>query len=153
MRQSKKKETQIEKASKFLRAYFPSREFTAREVLEAAKPKSSPIHDYFDWEDGEAAEKWRLHQARILICSIEVEIDGSAVREYVSPVYVEEDKKVYMSAEKAMRVEDIWNQVLIYAMRDAKTFVAKYSHLKELRSVTKSILEAEKRLKKRGLEI
>src|SRR2546421_688544 len=37
------------------------------DVVDAARPKSSPLHEHFDWDDTDAAEKWRLEQARHLI--------------------------------------------------------------------------------------
>lgn len=42
-------------------------------VAEASDP-ASPLHDYFEWDDSEAARKYRLSQARTLIRSIKVEI-------------------------------------------------------------------------------
>ena len=47
---------------------------TAHAVLDAARPESSPIHDCFDWNDSEAAEKWRLEQARELIRRVKIEL-------------------------------------------------------------------------------
>lgn len=44
-----------------------------RELVEAARPKDSPIHDYFTWDNTEAAEKYRLMEAaRYLLLRIEV---------------------------------------------------------------------------------
>jgi hypothetical protein len=37
------------------------------DVVEAARDPKSPLHSRFEWDDGEAAEKWRLEQARVLI--------------------------------------------------------------------------------------
>lgn len=36
-------------------------------VLEAARDETSPLHDYFDWDDASAAERYRLVQARVLL--------------------------------------------------------------------------------------
>lgn len=43
-------------------------------VLEDARSKKSPLHDQFEWNDGEAAHKYRLEQARTLIRSVRVEV-------------------------------------------------------------------------------
>ncbi len=43
-------------------------------VLEDARSKKSPLHDQFEWNDGEAAHKYRLDQARTLIRSVRVEV-------------------------------------------------------------------------------
>lgn len=36
-------------------------------ILAAAKDVKHPLHDYFDWDDTEAANKWRLQQATSMI--------------------------------------------------------------------------------------
>ena len=43
-------------------------------VLEDARSKKSPLHDQFEWNDGEAAHRFRLDQARTLIRSVRVEV-------------------------------------------------------------------------------
>lgn len=39
----------------------------ALDVVAAARDESSVLHDQFDWDDEEAAEKWRLMQARRIL--------------------------------------------------------------------------------------
>ncbi len=43
---------------------------TPAKVVVAAKPKSSPLHQAFTWDDSEAARKMREHEARQLIRSV-----------------------------------------------------------------------------------
>ena len=40
------------------------------DVIEAAKPKTSPLHNLFDWNNKSAAHKYRVEQARALIRSV-----------------------------------------------------------------------------------
>lgn len=40
---------------------------TPSSVVEDARDPKSPLHECFDWDDGIAAEKWRLAQARNVI--------------------------------------------------------------------------------------
>lgn len=42
-------------------------------VLKDAQSFNSPLHDQFEWDDGNAAQQWRLQQARELIRSVKVE--------------------------------------------------------------------------------
>lgn len=42
-------------------------------VADATSPHS-PLHSYFDWDQSEAAQKWRVHQARLLINRVRVEV-------------------------------------------------------------------------------
>lgn len=53
---------------------------TPRIVLEAARDPANPLHAAFDWDDQEAAEKWRLHQARALIRSVRVVVEERETR-------------------------------------------------------------------------
>src|SRR5690348_11374673 len=99
------------KVSSFLRRYLPSGEITAREVLDLARPRTSPIHRYFNWDDTDAAEKYRLMQARKLIACLVVEIDGQEIREYTSPIYIEAtDSKAFVLMKKARADESLWKQ-------------------------------------------
>jgi hypothetical protein len=45
---------------------------TPRRVIEDAKSPKSPLHELFTWSEGEAAEKWWLHQARLIIGAVRV---------------------------------------------------------------------------------
>jgi hypothetical protein len=56
-------------------------------VVEAARNPASPLHDFFTWDDTEAAEKYRQDEARQLIRSIKIEVDTGVpveVRAFVS---------------------------------------------------------------------
>lgn len=67
------------------------------DVIEEARPEDSVLHRYFDWNNKEAAQKWRIVQARDLISAIvTVEVGDKEtlpVRSFVSvdnsyePVY------------------------------------------------------------------
>jgi len=39
----------------------------AEDVVEAARPDDSPLHECFMWDDHEAAKLYRLWQSRLLI--------------------------------------------------------------------------------------
>jgi len=59
---------------------------TAEAVLAAARDSDNPLHDYFEWDDDKAAEKYRIMQARALIrcCRVEVTVNK---REISLPYY------------------------------------------------------------------
>lgn len=44
----------------------------ARSVVEISKPKDAVLHDEFEWDDTNAAIKWRDHQARNIINALVV---------------------------------------------------------------------------------
>jgi hypothetical protein len=57
-----------------LRALSDARQgkLSPEDVVQAARDPDSPLHSQFDWNDDEAAAKWRLEQARTLIRSVRV---------------------------------------------------------------------------------
>lgn len=54
-------------------------------VVDVAADPEHPLHKRFDWDDTEAARKWRLNQAGALIRSVNVIIER---RENSTPIYV-----------------------------------------------------------------
>lgn len=47
---------------------------TPQQILEKAKDESSELHKCFTWDDTKAAEKWRLFQARQVVCNLKIKI-------------------------------------------------------------------------------
>lgn len=80
-------------------------ELTAANVLKAAKFKKSPLHDYFDWNNDEAAAKWRLHQANKLIVKAKVTItptEDRTVNAFISVRTTEDGPKQFVHVPDAM---------------------------------------------------
>lgn len=57
---------------------------SAEDFVDAARPKNSPLHKYLEWDDGAAADAWRLQQARQCLNAIEV----AYVEDDAPPVWV-----------------------------------------------------------------
>ncbi|MFA6917027.1 MAG: hypothetical protein WC222_11560 [Parachlamydiales bacterium] len=47
---------------------------TPEVIVEESKNINAVLHNYFDWDNKKAAERWRLDQARHLINNVEIEI-------------------------------------------------------------------------------
>lgn len=65
--------------------YDRHQELTPQLVLKEATNPEHPLHRRFTWDDGEAATRWRLHQAQALIRSVNVVLDRG---ENVPPISV-----------------------------------------------------------------
>lgn len=52
--------------------------------LEAARPETAPLHDLFEWDDTQAANEYRLEQARRILRSIEVVVVGADKKEHAT---------------------------------------------------------------------
>lgn len=98
------------KISKYLASKFPDGELTAKEILELARPPSSYLHRFFEWDDSVAAERYRLNQARKIIQVLVVEIEGQIVREFTSPIVVSSGERKSVRVEFARRSEDLWKR-------------------------------------------
>ena len=49
-------------------------QLSPRAVLDAARDESSPLHRFFEWDEGKAAEGFRLVQASALIREVRLEV-------------------------------------------------------------------------------
>jgi len=131
---------------KFIEKHFPDGALTPSELLEAARPKKSEIHSLFDWDDTQAAEKYRLFQARNIIRCVVVEFKEKHVSAF-HRVYVEAEKKFeYVDLHVAQKSEDLWAQVVQKALAEAKSWSDRYETYRELEPIRQSIAETERKL-------
>jgi hypothetical protein len=103
-----------------------------------ANPNSTS-HTLFDWEDTVAARKWRIHQARNIINSIEVKIiDERGVETHV-PAFPNviiraneehEARQIYTSFENVMNDEERAALVVDRACRDFMSWRRRYLMLR-----------------------
>ena len=111
-------------------------------VVEAARVKTSPLHSQFDWENSEAAHKWRLHQARNLI-RVTVEwltIPGQTTPVEVRPfVSLTPDRKAegggYRETVAVLSRKETRDQLLADALAELQAIESKYACLTELAKV------------------
>src|SRR5690606_25037488 len=95
---------------------------TPDDVLAAAKPKRSKLHDWFEWDDSEAAHKYRLNQAAYLLRSINIVIhreDGDAeVRAFHNVIIQREEvrERVYADAHRVFTEQEYRAQVIDQAV-------------------------------------
>jgi hypothetical protein len=113
-------------------------------VVSAARPKNSPLHEYFDWEDSEAARCWRLHQARNLIrvCVRIEELPNDEKQEiqvFVSLPDDRNDEGGYRVMTDVLNDDERREALLEMALKDLQVFRRKYMALKELASVFTAI--------------
>jgi hypothetical protein len=114
------------------------------DVVEAARPKTSPLHDRFTWDDNVAAEQYRLWEARQLIrTTIQyIEIGGEEKRCRVfcslTPDRTEEGGG-YRETTAVLSNKKYRAQLLADAYAEMKFFAAKYDRLQELAGVIREI--------------
>jgi len=104
------------------------------DVVEAARDEKSPIHPWFEWDDGIAAEAYRVDQARDLIKSVRVIRDDKPEEPVF--VHVQYGKNChYVEAAQIVQVEDDWEA----AKRTARsTLAGAIAAVEDLRRVAKA---------------
>lgn len=110
---------------------------TAEALLEANRPEDAPLHDVFEWDDTIAAESWRKHQARHIINSLEIVIEGQEpVRAYFN---IQRKEPEYHHIETILQRQDTTEALLATAYRELLAFQKKYKRLEELVPIFQAI--------------
>jgi hypothetical protein len=116
---------------------------TQDDVVSSAKPKASPLHTAFEWDDKKAAHQHRLSQAGYIIRKLDVvaiadDIAKSApIRAFVS--VIRDDDKSYTSIAHAMSDDELREQVIARARKELEDWQERYSDLVEFANVFSAI--------------
>lgn len=119
-----------------LRIYENDGILTPEAVVEAAQPKTSPLHPHFEWDNKKAAHQYRLDQARELIRLRSVDLerpDGGTTRvnAWVNLDPGPDGKRGYMPIVDALADPVRRELVLNRARQDLNSWVNRYRHLEE----------------------
>lgn len=125
---------------------------TPHSVIKDASSEKSPIHKCFEWNDGKAAEEYRLWQARKLIGAIIVlEVNDTPLKhETRAFVHVgrDEDRR-YEDISVAFRQPELREQVLARAKAEILAWRHRYRALEEFAAVFDAIDAATAPTKRR----
>lgn len=114
------------------------KEITPQEVLEKAKDKNTELHKCFEWNDGIAAEKYRLIQARKIILNLVI-VQKDKEQPPLRTFHITTEKGVYQPATFFMKQEDEYASLLKRALSELEAFKRKYRTLSELEEVFNAI--------------
>ena len=114
--------------------------FSPADIVEAARDESSELHKCFEWRDEVAAEKYREHQARMIITQLVVRTETSdntpvSVRVISSANGV----NTYVPTKMLIKSDSDYADLLARAKRELQTFQQKYSTLSELQEIFTAI--------------
>lgn len=117
---------------------------TAEHVVTESQPRTSPLHDYFEWDDRKAGKRWRLEQASHMIRSIEVvriaEQDVKPVRAFVS--VVRDEDRSYTSVAHALSDPALRAQVIHQAWCELEAWRNRHAELIEFAKLFAEIDQA-----------
>lgn len=135
-----------EKVFKHLKTLEVNGEVSKQAFVDSARDENSEMHTLFEWDDAIAGEKYRLHQANVIIKSIRVSVsdngadDAPKVAAYVLPERSEK-KSGYMEIHKALEDTRSRDALLRSAKMECEWFVSKYKNLDEAAQIIKAMTD------------
>ncbi len=116
----------------------------AQDVVDVARHPGSVLHGFFTWDDTEAAEKWRLNEARALITSFKIQIENREikVKQFTSLEMDRVKGGGYRFMEDVLATDALRQHLLESAVRELESVQRRYTQLEELAAVWGAIEEA-----------
>lgn len=123
---------------------------TPAHVVEFARDPKTHLHDRFTWDDTEAAQNWRLHEAaRIIRCAVVI-LDNPKmirrVRAYVSLLPDRFNGRGYRPIKMVLSSGELRAQLLDTALAELQAFQLKYAYLQELSGVFAELEKVQARV-------
>lgn len=112
---------------------------TTAQILDKARDEQTELHKCFDWDDAEAAEKWRLQQARHIVCNLVIKEKSDTPRPEVRVFFKTDADNGYKPTVLIMQDKDEYRKLLDRALAELTSFRAKYKTLVELDGVFDAI--------------
>lgn len=112
---------------------------TPAQILDKARDEQTELHKCFDWDDAEAAEKWRLQQARHIVCNLVIKEKSDTPRPEVRVFFKTDADNGYKPTVLIMQDKDEYRKLLDRALAELTSFRAKYKTLVELDGVFDAI--------------
>jgi len=111
---------------------------TPAAIVAAARPKSSRLHPYFEWDDKKAAERYRLNQAQFLLRMVHVVVESQPdpVRAFHVVTVAENDRieRGYVPLRTVVAQPVLMDQVLESARQELESWRKRYSQYQQLSS-------------------
>jgi hypothetical protein len=128
-------------------------------VVEAARDRESPLHDYFTWSNREAADKRRLDEARELIRSFKLVVVDRTVS-FEIPKYIRDPaagprEQGYVAVARLRGREDLSREAAVREIdraRAALTRALNLSHYLEIADQVQEALELVENISRRAQE-
>ena len=135
---------------------------TADELVAAGRPAASPLHPCFTYDENIAADRWRRHEAKILVKNLHLADKDNPekagrTRAFVYIHHPEHDgKRVLLSTRSAMARPEFREQVLEQAVRSLQRslsyWAAAYGGNPTMRALAKDVERLKKRAERELLQ-
>lgn len=120
------------KLGTFIERTFGEDGCTAEQLVFKARPKRSPIHRYFEWDDTIAANAYREKQARDYLGAIEIVYVRNETPEHTRAYHNVvvgrngESERAYVPARVVWKQEELAYQVVSKARRELESWTDRY---------------------------
>lgn len=133
---------------------------TPENLVEQAKDEDNPLHDFFEWEDSIAADKYRLQQARMIINDIKVIVDNKEyfAFESIKPIVNkdgtlllnegESEGRIYKPIVEILNNENLRQQIIRSALKHLEYWESQNAKYKELEPIILSARKVREKLDK-----
>lgn len=124
-----------------------------RALVDEARKKTSPLHPLFTWDDVKAADQWRNHEARQVIRSITVKVDGQddSVPAFVSvghTVATQASGEGYRSFSVVTKTPDLHEEAVNEVLSRLESYRRRYESLAPLAPVWDAIDQVREQTKR-----
>ena len=107
---------------------------SAEEIVEKAKDPNTELHKCFEWDDSVAAHKYRLQQARNIMCNL-VFVSDDKDYEPVRVFHITTEREVYKPTKMIIQKPDEYNALLSRAKAELQEFRKRYKIIQELETL------------------
>lgn len=112
-----------------------------QQILEKARDSTTELHKCFEWDDTVAAEKYRLQQARQIVCSLVYKKSEEEPKEAPKIRVMQHivSESVYKPVKVIIQNQDEYAQLLMKAKTELNSFKNRYERIVELEEVIRAI--------------
>lgn len=107
-------------------------EVKPQQIVEKARDKSTELHKCFTWDNKTAADKWRLHEARNVVCCLVIHREPEQQDKPEIRYFHKNDYSGYKPSQFVFTHADEREKLLQAAYADLQAFKRKYESLQEL---------------------
>lgn len=112
-----------------------------QDIVNAARDEASELHKCFTWDDTTAAEKWRIQEARQIVCHLVFVPAETPKKEPIRIYYHSDVSGGYKQLATIVRNDDEYRQMLKRALGELKSFQRKYRALSDKKELI-ALIEA-----------
>lgn len=113
-----------------------------QDILEKARDSSTELHKCFTWDDAVASEKWRLQEARNIVCNLKIVDKREDKKPETVPIrvfYKTDDQSGYKPTKLILKNPDEYKKLVERCRNELLTLKSKYQTVSEYSEIWEMI--------------